>query len=1267
MSMLSPNTPASTPGDSGKPQSVQQMAKAIQTIVAQNGTRWRRLTLLEGIGLVIATPLGFLWVVFLVDNVLHLSMPGRIIALLIFLAGTAYLATRLVRRWKQLKLTEDQVALAIEKRTPNGVDNRLINAIQIARDGKGEHRLQFEQALIQENYHRLHEIQLQQAALARPAMIRLACAALAIVIGVGFWFLLPEYFTNAAQRILMPLGHIEPLYRTRLAITQGNLTDRGDYPIRIAIEGKQPGELLIIQNRGGQRSTTRLPISADQPTMDYTFTDVRTSMTFAVVGGDYTTAYYQITVPRPAVLSQVRATYEFPKYTKLPPKQILSADGRLQALQGTFARVNFILDQPAESAKLVILRSVDSTKLKAAIPLTPGNEPGSFKGEITFTDVVGYQLLTKRADDKEFYQSPVYSLTASLDQDPSLELRGLADQSEIDFDLPIELQAIANDDYGLRQVGLFYRNNSAAASNAVSASTPNTQDNPLLAFLEPQTSEQQTPEAQSQPWSEMKTWPTGDQTTFSASHPLQVQELGTAEGDQLDLVLQAQDNDPAKLDKWSKGSIYRVTIGGQGVTLQITYEKILRDEAQLRQILNAQQKVRSQSVTWLQKLDPSSGFDAQAATGAAQYISGMDQLAKGQAKLREVTSSLARQLSEQSGNLRMSVGMLADTEMIRSVRILERAGNPNESEQRRTTLANGRLTQDRIIQSLEDILKAHVEFRQEWENLNMAAFIHMMAQRQASLVTQSTRLASQSSVSAGARQTASRRQQKLGDLTQLAATASTGVGQRLAEEMPTLANAFEQASKLLADKKLAAVMQQSATLAAAGSWSTAIPQQAQASTMLAEIDQLIDNARKEAAKQAIALLEATELELSKTLSQSEIEELRKNAGYLAIDAPENMSIRQIIALREKIEQQKKDELEKEQKKHMDFLLKDSELARLNRPTTDRVDSDTLKLASVAGQSDVRSPNQTDRQGNDVPPNISEDFEDVVGDLLEGLEKLTEDYDTLNLNANFSLTDPGEIGQQAGDINSNSASAATGNMKPPENQIGGMARSGRKGARSHGTAIGDESFNRRGRDEAQEGMEKVKDVAGRMREVETGDPQLDVSTGVGGKVIDTKESHFSIKDKGAWTDDMADRMQKPLEKNQIVERQGGPRMDPKVAKMLYELEGTQEQIVERLKVIRKKLDNLYLPTDQIDELMAQLNANLDALRDRPDAELFRKQLQTIEQIRGTVRVFGQAHSGFEPSLPREQIIRGNVLDDPARQTLPGYDEAVKNYYIMLSNQ
>jgi len=265
-----------------------------------------------------------------------------------------------------------------------------------------------------------------------------------------------------------------------------------------------------------------------------------------------------------------------------------------------------------------------------------------------------------------------------------------------------------------------------------------------------------------------------------------------------------------------------------------------------------------------------------------------------------------------------------------------------------------------------------------------------------------------------------------------------------------------------------------------------------------------------------------------------------------------------------------------------------------------------------------------------------------------------------MNAAFDISEPGEIGKQGGDLNSTAAAAATGNMKPPTHDFGGVSRTGRQGARAHGMVAGDESINRRGRDEAQEGQDEVPDQGGQLSETKSSDPQADTSTGVGGKEVASDDAHFSVKDAGEWKDEMADRLKPPNAVNKVVERQGKP-LDPAVAEKLRDWESRQEQIIQRLKVIRKKLDNLYLPTEDLDELANQLNANLDRLKENPSADVFRLQQQTLDRLMGALMVFNRATADFSPSLPRDQRLRGSILDEMSAPPLPGYEEAVKRYY------
>src|SRR5204863_30892 len=84
-------------------------------------------------------------------------------------------------------------------------------------------------------------------------------------------------------------------------------------------------------------------------------------------------------------------------------------------------------------------------------------------------------------------------------------------------------------------------------------------------------------------------------------------------------------------------------------------------------------------------------------------------------------------------------------------------------------------------------------------------------------------------------------------------------------------------------------------------------------------------------------------------------------------------------------------------------------------------------------------------------------------------------------------------------------------------------------------------------------------------------------------------------------------------------------------------GDQKQLIERANALRKELKNIYLPTDHLDDLIAQLNQNLEKLRENPTAEAFRTQQELLDRLRSEARVFNRAQAGFQPSLPRQQQV------------------------------
>src|SRR5262249_14561044 len=114
-----------------------ELVSRLRCLVHRNALRLRIVVLLQALALAVSAPLAYLWLAFFLDTQVHLSLTGRVAASLGLLVGVGWGVVHLVRRWRRLQLTEDQVALTMERRTPGGVQNRLINAVQLARGKRG--------------------------------------------------------------------------------------------------------------------------------------------------------------------------------------------------------------------------------------------------------------------------------------------------------------------------------------------------------------------------------------------------------------------------------------------------------------------------------------------------------------------------------------------------------------------------------------------------------------------------------------------------------------------------------------------------------------------------------------------------------------------------------------------------------------------------------------------------------------------------------------------------------------------------------------------------------------------------------------------------------------------------------------------------------------------------------------------------------------------------------------------------------------------------
>jgi hypothetical protein len=1206
--------------------------QSLRQVIRRGHDRWKRLVVLEAVGLAIAAPLTYLWLLFAFDAVFHLSVFGRVLTSAVFFVGVVWQGWRLRKSWRQTNFTDDQVALAMERNTPGGLDNRLINSVQLATE-KSSISDTLRAAVVRENYQRLHLIHVEQVARSRPAQLRIGFAALAILAGIGFRLFQPEHFSAAATRILLPFAKIEPAFRTKIFVEPGNIDiERGGaVTLRIRLEGEIPKRLLLITREEGIRMTEDIRVSPGVTTLKHTLDNIRISTSYAVRGGDYVTPFYTISVPVPSGVKRFRISYRYPAYTGLPARSQDGTSGDIEAVAGSEARLQLTVDRPAEGLSL-LFKDLEATNADAVVRQAFDRvSPTEYAGTVAFAKSRRYsiEILQKGRPPSV---GRAYTVTVLEDQPPDVQVLGLADGALLSEDAVQSVTVMGKDDFGLLEAAIFFRVRDREGAD----------------------------------WELLKGWKMGKPTVdFSTEWVLAVAALGGAEGDIVELLPRGRDNHPQRTE-WRDGQMLSLSLGGDDARLQIEYEKILTTEKGLAELIRATQNLNDEAGALNRSFESGAVGRMDDKAALEQLAQVVKKLAVAQAALRSQAATIAVEMPEDAGSLKLSMGLLADTEMVRALKAVEGVMTREDPAQKKSALLEARATLERSQRSFQEILQAFVVFRQGWELEHMLPFTQMLAERQGKMGGVSLGYADLpgEAMTARVREGSERRQNKLIQLTGLASAAFTGLSKRGATVGETMATAYGAAAAGLNAGPALKAMQQAVAQIRVSAWPQASAAQEQAAVALNEIVQKLAKTQSEVAAALLAKLQ--DLVKDDPAAQAALKQLQKGSAAQVLEGQFSGSeISDMVALAEEL-----------QKKRFEERLPDGPVVGGEGKLSDfikghvkgSIDQEKERDFSVMKLSTAPSAENAVMEGFETDDKLDfkivEDYEDVVGELLEEADDMRDTYDSIKNMLMGQDIEAGTPGKGALSMASASAAAPTGNQKPDTKEHGGVSRIGRQGARASGVAAGDESINRRGRDEAQESSQQVPDVAGTIKEKMSDDPATDHSTGVGGRSVEGElQKSFSVKDAGEWKDEMADRGEAPQSTYQIVERKGPP-ISAEVVEKLRAMDSQQEQLLSRIKQVKKELDNLFLPTEQLDEALRNLSANMDRLRQQPDPEAFRQQVESLEKLIGAVMVFDRPDSAFQPSLPRESTLRGEILDESVNPPLPGYEESVKRYYERL---
>jgi hypothetical protein len=415
----------------------------IRKVVADAREAIRASLLVEGALAVIGTAAGALVVLAALDNLFTFPAGLRIAGLLLWVGAVGLvlwwkLIRPLVARW-----SDDRVAVRIESRV-QGLDNGLINAVQLSREHHDGVEATFTEALVDGVAREAYRVRKGRIVDWR-ALRRTALVAGGTVGAVVLYVLLfPGYLANAMQRYTSPGTFVPPLSSIRLIVEPGDATVvRGEaFEVAATAEGGIPSEVRIRTGDGREAE-----MLFDGGAFAYRFEGVADEFTYRVVAGDASTRDFRVGVVDRPRIADLMLAFRYPAYTGLPERTESPSSGDVRAVVGTEVTVDAVLNKRANEAMLAFSEgerraTVDGTKVRA-----------------TFTVERDDTWSLRIADGSGLanHDPAKHRIEAVPDRPPTVEITTPARDIDAAFGETIDIGVRAKDDFGLARVRLLVR------------------------------------------------------------------------------------------------------------------------------------------------------------------------------------------------------------------------------------------------------------------------------------------------------------------------------------------------------------------------------------------------------------------------------------------------------------------------------------------------------------------------------------------------------------------------------------------------------------------------------------------------------------------------------------------------------------------------------------------------------------------------------------------------------------------------------------------
>jgi hypothetical protein len=437
----------------------------------------------------------------------------RILAMVVFLALVGWAFVRPIRK----QVSDAQVAMYLEECDPT-LEAAIISAVEASTSANAAHSPRLVEKLVEQAIDQCRAIErgtaVDRAAMKRHILTLGGVAAVtALIIALG-----PSYLRQGLSAILIwRTAEASSPYSIQVKPGSAKVPKGADQSITAHLVGFSASDAAVMMRTDPKAAFERLPLvaAADPATFEGVLFHLEKSTEYLVESNGVRSPIFSLSVVNLPTVSQLDLEYRFPSYTGLAPRK-QEGGGDVAAIRGTDVLLHIVPTMAAPSGRIILADG-------ASQPLTTQAD-GTLTGSFKITAQGFYKIELTGPHDEKVDASPQYTIDVIDDQPPAVRFSKPGRDTQASPVEELFLEARADDDYGVKNLQLFYSANGAPPKMV-----------PLFSGPKPL-------------------------TEVSAGHTIYLEELGLKAGDFVSYYAKATDTDGVQGAKTATSDIYFVQI-----------------------------------------------------------------------------------------------------------------------------------------------------------------------------------------------------------------------------------------------------------------------------------------------------------------------------------------------------------------------------------------------------------------------------------------------------------------------------------------------------------------------------------------------------------------------------------------------------------------------------------------------------------------------------------------------------------------------------------